>query len=375
MRRTMLFGSFLALVAALAGLWAYRFERVPGLPVWRLADLQAAAPVLPGVEWTGTPADPAVRLWVDAGNPQLAVRLALPGIPPVDMLHVRFRMSSRGLIPGPEKWDDGRLLVEWHPPDGGPGWENDQCHSIRYDHASEEETLVMHPLRAPAVPALRIEHLGHSGEFDLANLEITVVRERAVWKIGRWFLVIGWLAWGIAFLRSWPGIGWWRALGAAAVWLLMGIYCVVPGPWKSQRAMGPDFRLGTGQAALTASEPAPMAAATAQNPLRISSGAVPVLGKIPDQGTWMLKVKHRLAQARPLLHALLLFGPALAMALLVGRKPALALMVIFALATELAQIAFGYGFTLLDIGDLACDAAGIALALGVYQKISRKTKP
>jgi hypothetical protein len=293
-------------------------------------------------------------------------------MPPVAMLHLRFRMSSRGLIPGPEKWDDGRLLVEWHPPDGGPGWENDPSRSIRDDHASEEGTLVMHPLHAPAVPALRMEHLGRSGEFTLAGLEITVVRERPLWQIGRWFLVLGWLAWGIAFLRSWPGIGWWRAVGAAAVWLLMGIACVVPGPWKCQRAMVADFRLGAGPSGLSASTPAPVAAHT---PLRISSGPVAVLGKIPDQGSLILKIRHCLSQARPLLHVLLLLGPTLVMAFLAGRKPALLLAVMFAMATELAQIAFGYGFNWLDVGDLACDAAGIALALGAYQKIRGKVIP
>ena len=364
MRRVVLLGSGLALIAALGVLWTYRFERTPGWPVWQLADFRAAAPQIPGVEWAGPPDHPALRMRVDADHPPAAARLAIPGMPAVARLHLRFRLTSRGLIPGREPWADGRLLVEWHPPDGGAAWENNPCASIRYDNRSDLAELVIRPQRSPAVPALRMEHLGRAGEFDLTDVQITVVQERTAWQIGRWFLGFGWLAWGVAWIRSWPGIRWWRTVAASAIWLLMGMNCVVPGPWQTPRAMAPGFQIGEGRA-----RPAePAHAAMAAPAVLISSGALPALGEMPGQGSWLLRVKLHIAQARAFLHALLLFGPALAMACLVGRRPALTLAVMLAIAIELAEIAFGFGFGWDDALDLFNDGIGIALALWVYQK-------
>jgi hypothetical protein len=151
------------------------------------------------------------------------------------------------------------------------------------------------------------------------------------------------------------------------------MYCAIPGPWKIQRAMVPAFQIGEERVASTLPDPVPLATPSGKPPLPITSAAVPTLAELPDQGDWILRVRHHLSHARPLLHVLLLLGPTLAMALLAGRKPALALAVLFAMATELAQIAFGYGFNWLDVGDLACDATGIALAIRIYQRISAKS--
>ena len=376
MRRALLSGSCLALLAVLCALWAYRYERSPGFPIWRLADLRAVTPPMPGVEWTGAPDEPKLCLRVGPDQPLVAVRFAIPGMPPVGMLHLRFRMSARGLTPGGEKWEDGRFMVEWHAPDGGACWENDPVGSIRYDQCNDLDAFVIQALRAPAVPALRLEHLGRSGEFELADLEITVVEERAVWKIGKWLLAIGWLAWGTACVRSWLGTGLWRALGASVIWLLMGIYFVIPGPWKIQRPIYPSFQLGEKRVGRSPPHQAPMASETPKNPLVIASGSVPALGKIPVQGSIALRLKYFLARARPLLHVLLLFAPSLAIACLVGRRPAFFIGVTLALAIELAQVAFGYGFDWVDVLDLASDAIGIALAMWVYRKVlERAARP
>jgi hypothetical protein len=112
-----------------------------------------------------------------------------------------------------------------------------------------------------------------------------------------------------------------------------------------------------------------MASETPPPPLVITSGSVPALGKIPVQGGLALRIKYFLAQARPLLHVLLLFAPSLAIACLVGRRPAFFIGVTLALAIELAQVAFGYGFDWVDVVDLANDAIGIALAIWVCKKM------
>jgi glycopeptide antibiotics resistance protein len=72
-----------------------------------------------------------------------------------------------------------------------------------------------------------------------------------------------------------------------------------------------------------------------------------------------------------LLHVLLLFCPTFAFAWLSGAKRALVLGCSLALACEAAQTGFGYGFDWIDVLDLACDAAGIALALHAYDRMRR----
>lgn len=361
MRTFLLLGSFVALVAALWAMWNGRFERIPGAPVWHLADLRSA-PQLPGVEWAGTPAHPVLRVRVDAANPRVAARLVLPGAVPVEFLHVRFRMSSRGLTPGTETWEDGRLMVEWHPADGGAGWENDPIGSIRFDNHTEGNDLVIHPLRGPAVPALRLEHLGRVGEFEISDMEIKVIEERKSWKIGRWFLAASWLAWGFLFVRSWPGICRWRALCVSTIWLLMAIEFVVPGPWKILHPLAGSFRMGP-EAELAAMAERPSRLVPGEAPATLSSAPIPALGKIPYQGSFAMRVKLEISKARPLLHLLLLFAPALAFTFLVGRTPAAFLVILLALAIEAAETAFGYGFDGNDILDLIWDAGGITLGI------------
>lgn len=369
MRRIVLTGWFLALVALLLALWSRRFELVEGPPVWRLADLRAVAAQVPGMEWRGTKERPVLRVSVGAEHPQVAIRLALPGAAAVEGLHFRYRMRAEALVPGAQDWEDGRFLLEWHDADGGGLLETEPVASIRDDVEEAPREFVLLSRRGRAVPALRLEHLGRSGAFELDDLEITVVRERALWKAGKWLLAAGWLAWVVFFLRSWPEVRRWRAALGAALMILVATQFVIPGPWKAQRALYPVFHLGESTSAV----PAQMGSPETKTAPRIESGALPSLGKIPDHGSLILQIKVRIAQARPLLHMLLLAGPALLLAWLVGWRPALPLLAGLACAIELAQFAFGYGFDWQDVGDLATDAAGIALGLwlGTRMKIGR----
>jgi hypothetical protein len=364
MRRFIPVASFFALLAALCLLWVHRFERVPGLATWQLADLRTAAPPVQGLLWSEDAARTKLQLRTTEGGPPVAARLAIPGAPAVPGLHLRFRMSARGLVPGARNWEDGRFLIEWHPASGAGPVANELVGSIRSDERGGLIELVILAEGEDVMPSVRLENLGSSGEFELADLEITAVRERMLWKSGKWLLAGAWLGWFAACIRLRPGIAWWRALLAAAICVLMGIHFVVPGPWKPQRPLHQGFQLGEVSPA--------RAAPPADPPPSLQPGALPSLGKLPDQGSLILQIKVHAASIRPLLHALLLFGPALALAFLLGRKPALLLMSGMALAIESAQMAFGYGFDLVDVFDLACDAAGIGLALWLVAKVPAK---
>ncbi len=372
MRRLTLAGTFLVLLAALFLLWRYRFERSPEFPIYHLADLRAAASPSPGVEWTGSETLPKLRLRVDQAHPRVVTRLDFPEMKAVDLLHVRFQATATKLRPGKELWEDGRCLIEWHPQSGGTEWENDPLFSVRHDQASAVAEQVMRPDQAPAIPALRVENLGRTGDLEISIFEATVLQERTLWKIGRCLLMAGWLAWALAWIGCRGKCGFVRSLFAASIWLVMGIYFVVPGPWKGVRPLGGPLLIGPEIAAFhAAAAPALVPENTSRNQPSASPLVLDSVGKIPDQGHFTLRLKHYAANARPLLHIVLLFVPTLLIACLVGRKPARSLAIILALAIEAAQLAFGFGFDWVDVFDLACDAAGIALALAAHRYLQR----
>jgi hypothetical protein len=371
MRRLTLFGTFFILLAALYFLWQHRFERSPEFPILRLSDLRALTKPFAGVEWLGPESDPTLRLRVDPLHQPVVAHFDLPNMTALDWLHVRYRISAKNLKPGPKRWQDGRCLIEWHPRTGGSPWENDPFGSARYSQVGEVSERIMRPDCSPAIPALRLENLGAAGDLELSLFEATVLRESLIWKIGRGFLLVGWLGWAIAWIKSSGTVGFIRPPLAAVIWLLMGIFFVIPGPWKDARSLMGSFQIG--QEIATARDATVSTSRPEMSAMDLTSVGPVVLesvGEIPDQGDFTLRLKHYAQRARPLLHTLLLFAPTLAIACLVGRKPACSLAIILSLAIEAAQFAFGFGFDPGDVFDLVNDAVGIALAIWLYGKLS-----
>jgi hypothetical protein len=373
MRRVFLAGSFVVLLAALAVMWNHRYERVPGLPVWNLAMLRQGVPEGPGVEWTGAPDDPMLRLRVDERSPRVALRLAVPGAPAVDSLKLKFRLTARGLTPGRKKWESGRFMIEWHPPAAGSAVEKDPLGGIQLDQDSGRISLVAVPVTGPAVPAIVLEHLGMAGEFDLSELQVIPVRERTLWNNGRWLLGLAFFAWLVACIRSSRAVSAWRAAAAAAICLLMVIEFVIPGPWKVQRALFvADFRLSENVEPPSSHKTPPLVEAMA--PPVISSGAIEPSGDVRVQGGLALRTRDLLKHLRTLLHIALIAAPTLAFAILLGRGNAVRLAIPLALAIESAQTAFGYGFNWLDGVDLIFDGIGIWLALRIHRRLAAMWK-
>lgn len=382
MRRFCLPLTFLLLVGALLLLWQHRFERSPDHRVYTLADLRPTADLAPGSDWLDLPSGPVLRLVVDGQHQNIVARMTFPELGPVEFLHVRHTMASRKLLPGKEIWQDGRMFIEWHATADSPDQENDPIYSTRYDREPKSGELVMYPLRSPAVPVLRVEQLGISGEMEIHGVEVTFLRENWFWKPGRWALTAGWLIWLYALMR--PKVRG-RRIGTAVVamgWLFMGVYFVVPGPWKSLRPLGPPFvisgksapvALPVVQAVAPPAEAVPAAAPpAAASPVQTAPAAAPApkeapklqsLGKIPENGDFSLTLKRLAANSKWALHVALLFVPVFFTFCLVGRKQGIGLGVLFSLAVEAAQIGFGYGSDSTDLIDLAADAGGIILAL------------
>ncbi len=366
MRRIILSGIFFTLAVSLYFLWQHRFERSPEFPTYRLSNLRPQAGQVPGVEWSGGEKAPAITLRVDQSKLPVVTRFEFPGISAVSALHLRYRITSRQLEPGKEKWADGRCIIEWHPDKKRSTWENDCFTSVRHDSDSGIVECVLRPEDSPAVPALRIENLGIAGGLTLLTFEVTVLRERAVWKIGRWILMAAWIAWITACIGPVGRHRFVRPALAGVVSLLMVIGFVVPGPWKILHPLGGEFQMG----------PEIQNIQFAPTDPDIRNQPAPKLesvGKIPDKGDLILRIKHLAALARPFLHSLLLFAPALLVSCLIGWKRMIPMMALFSLAIETAQVMFGYGFDLQDVFDLFNDSIGIALAVLLYRRL-RKTK-
>jgi hypothetical protein len=294
--------------------------------------------------------------------------VALPGATAVDWLHLRFRMHGRGLEQGVEKWQTGRFIIEWHSPGAFSAAELDPIAGVRDDDLSASTGIVAKPADGPAVPALRLEHLGKAGEMVVSEMEILPVRERAAWKYGRLLLAAGFLGWLYLCTRIRPPASRVRRLLAASLWLGMCLHFVIPGPWKIQQSLHGGFRLGN-----TTTERS-MEAAVSSTPLEIDSGAVVASGRLQTQGSLALRVKNLFVLMRPVLHMLLLLAPTLASAWLIGPRATLALAAMFTISVEASQLAFGYGFDWIDVTDLATDAAGIALGLWLAVWIPRRVE-
>jgi hypothetical protein len=372
-RRLLLLTTFLLLIASLYGLWQFRFERIPNTPSLTLGDLQNLGPGLPpGAVWAGSEEHPVLLLTASPGQPQLGIRFALAGFPAMESLHVSFRVAAKNLKLGRHDWDDGRILIEWHSPDGGNSQETDPVCSLRDSNSSGDQTLVVRPKSGRSIPALRVEHLGASGQFEISAIEMTPVKERAIWKYGRWLLLASWVGWMWAVLAGGARRKVWKNFAVIMIWLGMAMAFAIPGPWKTLRPLVTEFEMASASAALD-DQPelteAPSRVSAASPPARPGPG---VLGALPLQGGWIIQLKSQLAKLRPLLHALLLFGPTLVFAWLVGRKPAMALAFALAISIEAAQLAFGYGFDLMDVFDLASDSLGIAAALWVHRKLQAR---
>lgn len=363
--------AFLLLLAGTWLAWQHRYEIDAAHPHLTLRELGEGLAMEPGAMWEGG-ASGAPELVLGGGGGALPVVQLLPlrlsG--PVESLMFDFTVEAKGLKPGSMPWSDGRLMIEWHLADGRMVPE--YLASAREDNPAEMPCVVADSPHGPAMPVLRMEHLGSSGSFRLSHCRIDVVRESVWWKIGRWLLIGGWFAWAatIAGWRRTSGLG--RPLLAAAVWLFCAALWAVPGPWALNRPLAPRF---------AASEPAARAVFTVapappQNSIpsqTAAAAAAPVqsLGELPVGGSPLLEIKKRLLQARPVFHVLLFFGPALVFALLIGRVKSLIFTALLAGGIEWAQYLFGFGFDSSDWLDLSFDALGMTLALWTHARLCR----
>ena len=376
LRGFLLIVMFALLVAATLAGWSRRFEMRPDVAVWRLGE-DAEWSARAGLAWAGEGKGWEFR--VSDGIPRIVAFLALPETHRSGLLHAAVRMDCEDLEVGAMPWEDGRLFLEWRDPGDGSRLGIDTLGSVRSGMPPVRDESVFRPPVEGAIAVLRVEHLGSRGMMRIGHLELRAVRESAAWRFTPWLLGLGWFGWLAAACRhlASPGLhSWWRAVPAAAAVMVFAHFFILPGPWKAVRPFGIPFHLpvaagevpvaGFSGPAARAAEPAPLEGSAP------AVGEASSLGKIGVQGGLVLKIKHALQWIRPVLHALLLAAPAWLLACLCGRRAALWVCVMLSLGVESAQMAFGYGFDWVDVFDLFCDAAGIAVGLWIHRNLPRQ---
>ncbi len=352
---------FAILVALLIGMWARQFAPLPGAVAVDGRELIAIGAAAPGFRRDGG------RLMMEAGGRPRHVAFTIPGTDGARHLHVRFQASASGLERGAKLWEGGRLFIEWRTP-AGETLAFSPLHSACGTETGRPTSVVVHAPAPGTRPLLRLENLGASGIYTVDEVAITPARERAVWSIGRWLLVVGFVACIATLGHNTKKPAPWRGLAAGIVWVLVAVNYVVPGPWETTRPFAVPL-------VFSAAEKEPPAALSAGESTGLQHGAnaagAAELGKLPDPDHLGLRLKRLLPSARPLLHIALLFAPMLAVAWFVGPRRALVLGLLLSCSIEAAQTLFGFGFGWDDVGDLIFNGLGIAAALWVHHKFGR----
>lgn len=361
MRLSLIALNGLLLLAATVWVWNHRFERVPGVADLPLHLLIAGLPDVAGLEVVrGTDGAASLRLSRPDPARPTAVLIPLTPLPPASFVLLDIEVKARALRPGPLKWQDGRVLIEWRSPRHPDRIDRDAIASARQDDACVRSGVVVRPLVGPATAALRFEHHGESGVIDIRRLRMIVLRERLGWKIASVALIAAWTGWWGWLVRRAARVTWSRSLLAGVMMVTVSLQFMIPGPWKMLRPMFGSFQVeGAAAGGSSAVRPAPM-------PSLVSDARVVVvepLGKLEVSGSLALRLKYLWSKARPVLHSLMLAAPVFLLAMLAGSRTAVMLGILIAAGIECSQIAFGYGFGADDAFDLLCDAVGIALGV------------
>lgn len=334
--------------------WSHRF--VPEAGAVR-ADLD-------GLVLLGDP--PAGLTWNDGVLRMTATReercsasFHIPGVDRAEFLHVRHHAAAEGIVVGEDPWDDGRLFIQWRTKDEVVGIS--RIHSARSTEDGGTRTMVIRSPGRDAVPVMVVENLGHAGTYEVRRLEWVAARERPLWKFGKWGFATACLVLLAATIAGTKKPARWRGWVAAGVWLWVAANYAFPGPWDVAYPFAVPFAFGE----VAVMEPGSAA------PGRVdATGVSAQMESLPPPRDIGLRLKLWLPWLRPLLHWVMLFAPALAMAWFVGAKRVFWLGWGLSLLIEAAQVLYGFGFGWDDVGDLIVNGVAISAAVWAHGRFA-----
>ena len=329
------------------------------------------------------------------GGPMPSHEFPLSGWPRGMAAHIRFSGVAREIVPGPEEWQDGRVVVIWRN-------EENQVLQHHYGLLGAENTgrfelEYVAVLDQPGQASIFLQHAGYSGEFEIDGMDITPVGLR-VWVPGATAALLGATAiwWALLFRGIAGRGGFWRPLGASALGLAAVWTLVLPGPWEPLRPLGGSFVFQQSAKPLppaevvempkpapvepdvkapaptwpltpstvTQSNPpaaAPRTAHPPAEPPKASSG-IPVPGAL-DSGWFWEAYRWVKSRARSLMHLAVFAALTLAFVTLLQSARGWIPVAILCFASEMMQTLFGFGFGWEDAVDLAVNGLGIAAGL------------
>jgi len=339
-------------------------------PTVGMAALKAALPVLPdGAFWDECMNGPTLRIAAGSAERKVAISFRLAVSDAVEALHVGMVMSAKDLLLGEKEWDDGRVLIRWVSEGENGPIEIDPVASVRGSQRKDGISLVTAPSFGAGYPVVVIENLATSGEMTISALELTPVRHRPSWRWMRWVLGACWFSWLFACLSGFSKIPLPRRAAAAALWVVMGALFAFPGPWERLSPMIIPYDLG--EQAETRNGAVGVKPATPETKTPQGIAGQGALGKIPEQGGWIIQIRSHLKRQRLLLHTGFVVGVTVLFSYLVGSRRAAWLAGGLVLAMEGAQIGFGYGFDFEDFMDLIGGVVGITIGWLVFGMLNR----
>lgn len=348
-----------ALVVCIVGAWAHRFVPAEGAERLGLHALTIAGDRPVALSSEGE----MLRMTGSPGR-RGSVSFHIPGIEAADYLHVQSHAVADGILVGQDKWDDGRLYIEWLVGEEVVGIS--RIHSARGDEDRGQRTIVIASPQQGAMPVLVFENLGNAGTYELRHFEVVAAQERNLWKVGKWVFGACVLALLVSMIADTKKPARWRGWMAAGVWLWVAVNYAFPGPWEVAQPFVVPFAFG--EVADFSEKPA-----TLELPDSVEDhGEIPQMERLPPPRDIGLRLKLWLPWIRPLLHLALLFAPVIAMAWFIGRRRAFWMGWGLSLAIEAAQVLYGFGFGWDDVWDLSINGIAISAAVWAHGKFATR---
>ncbi len=339
---------FCVLILSTRKYWNSRFEAVPGAPM------------------VSVEASDKARLCVERlpGERRIARSIDLPLGSDIEILHVQFSYRALHIVEGVEKWENGRMILDWYDQNQRLVAHDVIMNMKGHDENPRQVEMMVPTKQSNLIPKLRIEHLAASGTMEINDLMFLPVRLRHGFGVFAFGLVILWGYFLYDFVSRLSEVSWHRRAIASVLLLGMAWFLVIPGPWVHLRPLAGGFSLGA--------KPEEKRSAVFSMEQNKTADDLEPLGEMPVQGSWLFQVKVMLSFLRPVLHILLFAGPAFLLAVCCGTRCAWWASVAMVVMVEAAQAAFWLSVDWFDVLDLVVDCMGITAALWIYRKIISK---
>lgn len=266
-----------------------------------------------------------------------------------EKLHINISLKGHNLTEGIHPWSKGLILLDKGMPPN-PESRRVIC-AVMDDEVTPTIDQVIDMPKNNKPVALRIEHHGLSGEFEITQLEIFGVKKSNRGQSAWLTCCLCWFLWATIAAGIKKPI---RAISAGIIWSAFAWQIVLPGPWPSDHPLAGSFTDH-------------VSSSTPNNYGYLKAQETSPMINEPKNQSLLFNIKMKLPFLRPIFHGLLFGVPALLLMLCITIKRAVILSSALAIGVELIQIGFGFIFNWLDALDLLFDASGITMSFFAYK--------